>query len=740
MRIIILKPMLSPTYMMSSPIRECRICKCDMLESIIDLGNQVITSRFPVYGDYSTPTTPIQLVMCKNCWLVQLGHNMVSSELYEHEYGYRSGLSNTMREHLKQYNHEIRQKIQLNDGDVVLDIGSNDSTMLQNYPQTLKRIGIDPTGSQFQEYYGDVELIPTYFTKDVFMSKYGDRKCKVVTTISMFYDLPDPVQFAKDIYDVLDDEGIWTCEQSYLLTMIKRNSVDTICHEHLEYYALHQIQEIAKRAYFKIIDIKFNDCNGGSFRVYLAKHASKHPPNTLLINSILNDELAFKIHEPQTYRKFINDCDDQVRRLKMLIDTVNTNGQEIWIYGASTKGNCLLQYAGIDQTKARYAVERNMKKVGKMTSTGVEIISEEDMRKSPPKFLLVLPWHFRDEIIVRESEFLDNGGQLVFPFPKFEIVSRKPRLLITGCDGQVAAYCKERFEKEYELYGITRSSIVSEKDIIKFKFDMRNNQMIEDAILLVNPTRIIHLASITHADVALLNPVETLEMNGLLIAKICDIIHRNKLDIHLFNASSSEIYKGHKNYVISENDTHHYNLHPYAIGKSMGHSIVDFYRDRCKIHCSNGVIFTTESVKRKDGFLSSKIMNHARTWKERNDILDLGSLDSYRNYLHARDVAEAIYIILNQPHGDSYLICNSHMTHVSKFVEEVYAIFNIRIYRKDDIYYEHVSNKPVIRIGELFRGQSTSIDGICVKLKALGWEPKSTLKELANEIRNVSGS
>lgn len=405
-------------------IDKCRICKNTELTTVIELGDQVITSRFPLLGDTSTPVIPISLCMCSQCGLLQLLQTTNSSEMYEHEYGYRSGISNTMRAHLKSYQEEICKKVTLSAGDIVLDIGSNDSTMLQYYNADLVRVGIDPTGKQFKDYYGDVQLIADYFTKKTFQDTFQDKKCKVVSSISMFYDLPDPVQFARDIFDILDENGIWTCEQSYLPSMLKTNSIDTICHEHLEYYSLHQIQEIATQVGFKIIDVVFNDCNGGSFRVYFSKITSTHfLGNIEVVNKILDEERLMAITQPETFKKFIVSVDTQVAKLKAFIQDTNSSGKEVWIYGASTKGNCLLQYAKIDSTQIRYAVERNLSKVGKMTATGIEIISEETMRNNPPAALLVLPWHFRNEIVEREKTFLENGGKLVFPFPLFEVVS-----------------------------------------------------------------------------------------------------------------------------------------------------------------------------------------------------------------------------------------------------------------------------------------------------------------------------
>lgn len=406
---------------------ECRICKNSQLVDIVDLKEQVITSRFPAFGDFSTPKTPIVLSLCQECSLVQLRHCTSAVELYEHEsgYGYRSGINYTMREHLHAYNTEIQSKVDLRDGDVVLDIGSNDSTMLQYYDQRLKRIGVDPTGKQFHHYYGDVELIPTYFTRENVESVYGtELRCKAISSISMFYDLPDPVQFARDIYDLLTDDGIWTCEQSYLLSMLETNSIDTICHEHLEYYSLTAVKRIADMVGFKITDIKFNSCNGGSFRLYFGKGSSVE---SSLVSEILEKEEQLGVKSQSFYADFITNCDIEIEKLKAF---VSENSRTVYIYGASTKGNCLLQYAGLDSTHIPYAVERNLNKVGKMTSTGIEIISEETMKchDPAPKFLLVLPWHFRTEIIAREHEFLTNGGKLVFPFPRFEIYSLEYQL------------------------------------------------------------------------------------------------------------------------------------------------------------------------------------------------------------------------------------------------------------------------------------------------------------------------
>ena len=717
---------------------KCRICTNPDLIDVIDLGEQIITSRFPLYGDFSTPSTPIVLSLCSKCSLVQMKYSTNASELYEYEYGYRSGISNTMRYHLKQYQEEIVSKINLREGDTIVDIGSNDSTMLQYYDKNLKRIGVDPTGKQFKDFYGDVELIPTYFTYKNFIDVYDNLRPKVISSISMFYDLPDPIQFAKDIHNILDDDGIWTCEQSYIITMLRRNSIDTICHEHLEYYSLTAVKQIADLANFKIIDIKFNECNGGSFRIYFAKNDSKlYEENTELIAKILEDEKNYDIKNPELYRKFLKNCDTEVCKLNKFIDTINKNDKKMYIYGASTKGNCLLQYAKINEPKIKCAVERNLSKVGKMTSTGIGIISEETMRSNPPEYLLVLPWHFREEIIKREDDYLEKGGQLVFPFPNFEIYSKKDKVLITGCEGMISRYVIDEYKQTSNLYGFghKHKNETPYSVITKFYFDVKNRDELEVNLNIIKPDIIIHLAGVSSSIEAFKNPINTLELNGMSVAYICDIIHKNKWLTKIFNASSSEIYKGHIKYEVKEDDHNMYHCHPYSIAKIMGHSVVDFYRETYKLPFSNGILFTVESKHKVGDFLLRKITNHSKKWKKDYVPIKLGSLDSYRNILHASDAAKAIKLILEQPSGDTYIISGNESVKILDLVSKVYSNNGIPITVKDNVLY---SDDKIVAVIE---NENNGIDNVPIdirgksdKLHKLGWKQKYSTQDIINEI------
>ena len=411
---------------MHNTLTNCRICKSSNLTEVVNLGNQYLASRFPYENEKNdVPVAPVILVMCENCSLVQLKHTINQPDMYEHNYGYKSGISNTMREHLRQYNLDVQSTVPISENDWVLDIGSNDGTFLKYYGHCNK-VGCDPTGKQFQSFYSDMNLIPTYFTYDNVRSVFKDQKFKIVTSIAMFYDLPDPIQFASDIYNVLEDEGIWSFEQSYALAMVEKNSLDTICHEHLEYYNIKNILDILNASNLKCIDLFFNDCNGGSMRFKVAKKDSKFIE--LNLDSLINNEKH--LHSKEAYTEWFKNCEKEIMKTKEFIKNCKSFGSNIYIYGASTKGNTLLQYANLDNSFLDYAVERNPDKLNRFTpGTNIPIILEEEMRKNPPPYMLVLPWHFKDEIVIRESEYINNGGTLIFPLPKFEIVTKKNAFL-----------------------------------------------------------------------------------------------------------------------------------------------------------------------------------------------------------------------------------------------------------------------------------------------------------------------
>jgi hypothetical protein len=331
-----------------------------------------------------------------------------------------------MINHLTDLVHDIEGTIELHDNDIVLDIGSNDCTLLKVYTNThLRRVGIDPTSEQFKQYYPeDVLRLPTFFNKDVFKQHYGDERAKVVTTISMFYDLHDILTFVKDIKDILDVNGIWVSEQSYCPMMLETNSFDTILHEHISYYCLKQFQYFCDVVGLKILDVSTSSCNGGSNRITMSHSHSTKDVSSRVYDMILQENLL-GLNTLTPLNDFTHRCHTNKTKLMNFLTEEVKQGKTIVLLGASTKGNTLLQYYGLDHRIIKYAAERNPEKYGRRTpGTNIHIISEQDARDLNPDYFLVLPWHFKNELLLREHEFFKKGGKIIFPLPTVHIYDK----------------------------------------------------------------------------------------------------------------------------------------------------------------------------------------------------------------------------------------------------------------------------------------------------------------------------
>lgn len=416
---------------MYTEAKQCRICGNSELVSIVNLGEQSLTGVFPKVRGERITSGPLELVKCTGgadaCGLVQLRQSYDLDEMYGLNYGYRSGLNRSMVVHLQELVQRVRAVADPKAGDLVIDIGSNDSTLLQAYPKdgpTL--VGIDPTGKKFKQYYPDhIGLIPEFFSAAAVKTHLGARKAKVISSIAMFYDLESPIDFMHQIGEVLADDGVWLFEQSYMPTMLDVNAYDTICHEHLEYYGLAQIKWMTDRAGLKIIDVWLNNVNGGSFAVMVAKQGSAYPEATAKIDALLADEAARGLHTDAPYRAFAARIFEHRDRLLAFIHDAKQAGKTILGYGASTKGNVILQFCKLTAADIPSIAEVNEDKFGCFTpGTFIPIISEREARALAPDYFLVLPWHFKQTIIERERDYLAGGGQLVFPLPAIEAVGR----------------------------------------------------------------------------------------------------------------------------------------------------------------------------------------------------------------------------------------------------------------------------------------------------------------------------
>ncbi len=411
----------------------CRVCE-GALAPILSLGDLYV-SDFPDPGADDGQRAPLELVFCRRCHLLQLKHTVPADQMYRN-YWYRSGTNQTMRDAL----HDIAQKaehlIRLEQGDTVLDIGCNDGTLLASYETGgVFKIGVDPARNlaDLSRKVADRVLVGFFNAETLAAdSMLAGRRPKIITSIAMFYDLEDPNAFVRDIKAVLHPDGLWVVQMAYLPLMLRQHELGNICHEHLEYYALHSFEYLLALHDFEVVDLELNDINGGSFRAYIRNKAAR--PDAFgdetyralarqRVQALREQEIKLQLDDVQTYHEFAFWMDRIKTDLVGFVRAQHAAGKSIYVYGASTKGNTLLQYYGLDHTVITAAAERNPDKWGKVTvGTHIPIVSETQARGARPDYFLVLPWHFIEEFKQREKEYLMAGGRFLLPAPHFSII------------------------------------------------------------------------------------------------------------------------------------------------------------------------------------------------------------------------------------------------------------------------------------------------------------------------------
>jgi SAM-dependent methyltransferase len=409
----------------------CRVCGSAALTKVIDLGDQYLQGSFIKPGKEEPPMRKIPLVLMRcdptkdenACGLLQMLHTVPPEVLYS-AYWYRSGTNKTMHNHLQGIAEEAAILVNKKDAKV-LDIGCNDGTLLSYYPEGFKKFGIDPSDVAL-DIKGDVKVIQGLFPSEELRKASEGEKFDIITSIAMFYDLEDPVSFVKNIKQQLSSEGLWIFEMSYMPSMLKMNSYDTICHEHLEYYSLAVIEYILKQADMKIVKASLNDINGGSIRCY-ATHTSNFgyskPEFIQGLQVLRQEEFDMELDTDKPYKNFQSRIDSHKAELSELLKQLKKQGKKIHVYGASTKGNTILQWCEIDSFIIDYAADRNPDKDGARTlGTDIPIISEAESRSMKPDYYLVLPWHFKEEFLAREQEILQGGTGMIFPLPTISVV------------------------------------------------------------------------------------------------------------------------------------------------------------------------------------------------------------------------------------------------------------------------------------------------------------------------------
>ena len=408
---------------MSSYIKKCRSCNSKHLKPLFSLGKIRFTGKFPRYKE-KIPNGELKLVMCSNCKLVQLKHIFNMKYLYNKDYGYRTGINATMSNHVKNVVKKITRISKIKNGDHVLDIASNDATLLKNYSNKIITWGIDPILFKYQKEYKKINFkISNFFKFNLIQRKKKNVKFKIISALSVFYDLENPNIFLSGIKKILHSNGIFYLEFQDLMKILRLNMFDTICHEHLEYYSVTFINNLLKKNNLRIFDHYYNDINGGSSAYLICHDKSKFKTNHKKINNILLKEKKYGIEKISTYKNFKKRIDKLKKQLNLKIDKILKEGKSIHGYAASTKGNVLLQYYNLNHKKIDYISDRNPKKSNLFTpGSNIKIISENKSRSMNPNYYLVLAWHFKKEILKREKKARDKGTKFIFPLPKFEIV------------------------------------------------------------------------------------------------------------------------------------------------------------------------------------------------------------------------------------------------------------------------------------------------------------------------------
>lgn len=410
----------------------CRVCD-GALTPILSLGEHYV-SDFPSPGESDGVKAPLELVLCGQCQLVQLKHTVPADTMYRN-YWYRSGTNQTMRDALADIAHKGEQLIKLQPGDDVLDIGCNDGTLLSAYrTERLCKIGFDPA-QNLAEFSRAVatKVVSTFFSAEAFRGDADLRakRPKIVTSIAMFYDLEDPNAFVADIKAVMHPDGLWMVQMSHLPLMLRTNELGNVCHEHLEYYSFHAFEYLLSRHDLEVVDVELNDINGGSIRTYIRQRsadpaafgdATYRRLAAERVAAMRQDESTMGLDGVQPYKDFAFRVERIKNDVVRFIQEQRRQGKTIYVYGASTKGNTLLQYFGLDHTMITAAAERNPTKWGKVTvGTHIPIVSEAEARAAKPDFFLVLPWHFVDEFQARERDYLMAGGRFILPAPYFSL-------------------------------------------------------------------------------------------------------------------------------------------------------------------------------------------------------------------------------------------------------------------------------------------------------------------------------
>ncbi|MFH1802111.1 MAG: GDP-mannose 4,6-dehydratase [archaeon] len=750
--------------MLTREITKCRVCGSTDLVGLFGLGDLYLSTFVEKEGE-NIGKAPLHLVWCNNCSLVQLKHTAPQELMYSRHYWYRSNLNKVIIDDLKEITEAAQKMVPLKRDDIVLDIGANDGTLLKFYPDHLRRIGCEPALNLVPELKKHCNIvIDDFWDYNRYGYMFSDRKAKIITAIGMFYDMDDPGQFIRDSAKALAEDGVFVAQLMTSKPMLEKNDIGNICHEHLEYYSYSSLKYLFEKNGLEIFKVEENSINGGSYRVFARhyKNGSVDYPEDITKESYL--ELAKRMDQNK------KECVD-------LINSILKEGKSVYAYGASTKGNTILQYYGLGKDSINGIAEIHPEKIGKMTvGTHIPILEEEEAKKKADYFL-VLPYAFKDSFIKREQSWLKEGGKFIFCTPKVEIYGwgeqtlsgdsdtggRKKKALILGVTGQDGSYMAELLlEKGYEVHGFIRRSSTGNTKNIKHLIDKINihqgdladSTSLYRTISSVNPDELYNFADQDHVRWSYDSVDYSSDITGAAVGRILEIIKQVNPKIKFFQPVSSNIF-GKTLDGIQTEETGLRPQSPYACAKAYAFHLMRYYRDVFGLFASTAIFYNHESPRRNEEYVTRKITRAvARISKGLQDKLYLGFIDLGIDFGYSEDYVKASWNILQLTKPDDFIICTGEQHTVREFVEEAFKHIGVEILWKGDgleqVGYDKNTGRECVGVDpRFFRPSKTDplIGDTSKARQAFGFSPgvrfrdlvglmvKHDLKEVDSEIK-----
>ncbi|MFH1325769.1 MAG: GDP-mannose 4,6-dehydratase [archaeon] len=726
-------------------IEKCRVCGSYNLERLFSLGDLHISTFIDRPGD-SIGKAPLTLVWCNNCTLVQLEHTAPQELMYSGHYWYRSGLNQVIINDLKEITEVGRDMADLKSGDMVLDIGANDGTLLSFYPKEVIRVGCEPAKNLIEGMKKNSEIvIPDFWNYDKYKHLFENQKAKIITAIGMFYDMDDPNQFIRDAVKALDENGIFIAQLMTSKPMLEKNDVGNICHEHIEYYSYESLKYLFEKNGLEIFKVEENSINGGSYRLF-ARHyktGSIDYQENITKKSYL--DLADRIEKNK------QECVEFIRKIV-------SEGKKVYGYGASTKGNTILQDYGLDGRLITGIAEISEEKFGKYTvGSNIPIISEEEAKRNADYFL-VLPYAFRESFIKREHEWIQSGGKFIFVTPKLEVYAKgseynksgenKKKALIFGITGQDGSYLAEvLLEKGYEVHGVLRKSATGNTknidhimDKIKVhRGDLADSSSIYRIMEEVMPEEIYNEADQDHIGWSYDSPEYSHNITSGGVVRIIEAINKINPKIKFFQPLTSNMFGEVENESIPQNEDTKLNPNsPYACAKASAYHWVKYYRRR-GLFISTAIFYNHESPRRTDSYVTRKITKAvAKIHKGEQNKLYLGDISAKIDWGYSKEYMEAAWSIMQLDKPDDFIIATGESHSVKEFLEESFKCVGININWKgeglNEIGYDKNTGREYVGFDPRFfrpTRTSTLIGDIRKAKGAFGFNPKFKFKEIA---------